>query len=44
MKSELFNEAPPVIQQYLGYLETIKSKSSRTWKRITLIFALFFVI
>ena len=30
MKSELFNEAPPIIQQYLGYLETIKSKSSRT--------------
>ncbi len=30
MKQEFFKEAPPVIQQYLGYLETVKGKSSKT--------------
>lgn len=30
MKQEFFQEAPPVIQRYLGYLETVKGKSSKT--------------
>lgn len=30
MKPELFQEAPPIIQRYLGYLETVKGKSAKT--------------
>ncbi len=30
MKPELFQEAPPIIQRYLGYLETVKGKSPKT--------------
>ena len=30
MNKELFQEAPPIIQNFLGYLETIKGKSPKT--------------
>lgn len=30
MNPELFHEAPPIIQRYLGYLETVKGKSAKT--------------
>ncbi|MDD5953447.1 MAG: tyrosine recombinase XerC [Oscillospiraceae bacterium] len=30
MKPEFFQEAPPILQRYLGYLETVKGKSEKT--------------
>ena len=30
MKKEFFMEAPEIIQNFLGYLETIKGKSPKT--------------
>ena len=30
MKKELFDEAPEIIKNFLGYLETIQGKSSKT--------------
>lgn len=30
MKPELFQEAPTIIQQYVGYMETVKGKSAKT--------------
>lgn len=30
MKMELYQEAPPIIQRYLGYLETVKGRSAKT--------------
>lgn len=30
MRKDYFQQAPPILQEFLGYMETIKGRSSKT--------------